>query len=133
MGEDWLTQALSNRWALALIAYFLGLLTHWGVSRQAKIESGGPAKGDQNAAAAASEATSENVASSNNNHRSAPSEVQLAAIEAEIREAKALMETEEGRHEAIKDQLASVDAAVKRANGRLKLALRSLNNHKNAD
>ncbi len=133
MVENWLTQALTIWWVPALIAYILGILTHWGVSRQAHEGSGEFQKSDQRANALADSATPNNGAPSDQNNQCAPSEVQLDAIEAEIQQAKTLLVTEQRQHEALDERLSAVDAAVKRANGRLKLALRSINNKKNAN
>jgi len=132
MGEDWLTQAFENRWALAFVAYFLGFLTHWGVNRQAKSGPGEPPKAAHTAPGTAAAAASKPAPSGNGTDPAALSDVQLAAIEAEIRQAKSFLQSEQRQHRALDEQLSALDAAIKRANGRLKLALRCINKNQNA-
>jgi hypothetical protein len=52
--------------------------------------------------------------------------MKLDAIEHEIKNARALLDDREEAAKAFADELTTVDAAIKRANGRLKLILRAV-------
>ena len=51
---------------------------------------------------------------------------EIVVIKAELDAARALLDEKDGEEDAIAEQLSSVDEAVKRANGRLKLILASI-------
>lgn len=106
---DWLTQIIADRWFTAFIAFFVGLLTGWLMSdRQSKVETGNGDAGE-------------------------PLPDKLAALEAELKTAKALLEDKDADDEATAETLSGLDEAIKRANGRLKLIMKSIKKAKKAD
>lgn len=102
MGEGWFSGLTAAAWAPALAAFVFGLATGWliwGGLRAGQTGEGAPA---------------------------APDAKRLAALEAELRAARALVEEESGEAEAQEEEIAALDTSLKRANGRLKLLLRAV-------
>ena len=60
-------------------------------------------------------------------------EQKLSALEAEINKAKALLEAETEERAELAAAVASLEEALKRANGRLKLILKSVKRAKSGD
>lgn len=115
---DWLTHIIADRWFTAFIAFFLGLITGWLLSKGRKTGEetenghagaiGGPASG-------------------------APPSMKLGALEAEIKNIKTLLEAKEVDDELTAETLSSLDEAIKRANGRLKLIVKTVKKAKTAE
>jgi len=123
MGIGWLM------WVLVITAYALGLVTGWVIWRLAKQA---PADDGSGAGiASVLSAIRRKADFSANGKHDAPDDLKLAALDAEIKEAKAILEADKSERDALSERLADVDAAVKRANGRLKLVLKSIQNLKN--
>lgn len=125
MGEDWLTQALSSRWTIAAAAYLFGLLCGWAIRRGAranaeKADAGGDLRRDDAEAMETASESGEDV----------PASAKLSALEAEIRQARSILEADAEEHDAMSEILRGIDEAVKRANGRLKHVLKSVKNNK---
>jgi len=105
---------LGNRWFLAIAAYGLGFATAWFLVKSGRLD-----------------ALKESIWPSGESERS-PSATgkesdKLAALAAEITKAKTMLEENEADQKANFDLLQDLDEAVKRANGRLKLILKSIN------
>ncbi|MHA7871498.1 MAG: hypothetical protein ACX939_04020 [Hyphococcus sp.] len=107
MGEGWLTQILTDRLFLAIGSFALGLATGWLVWFGGRINGGG------HSGLKAPDAP-------------APDAEKLDALAAEIEKAAALLRQNEDDQVACQEALSDVDEAVKRANGRLKLMLKSI-------
>lgn len=103
MGEGWLMHIVADRWFLAGAAYFLGLLTGWLVWSGGRLKDG--------------EAPPE---------AARPPAERLAALEAELKTIQSLLQEDDAESEAFAEHLGELDDAVKRANGRLKLILKSV-------
>jgi hypothetical protein len=104
-------------WATALAMYLFGIATGWliwGGRRGAVVTSGERVKTTLGASAAgeASKPSSAGAA--------------LDALEKEISAARALLDEDDGEAAAFTEALSSLDASIKRANGRLKLLARSV-------
>lgn len=130
MGEDWLTQALTSRWAIAAAAFFLGVATGWLIWRAVKPgEAGKPVddRGDLKIDPAEGGETKNGAEAVQDQDKGKPSS-KLNALEAEIKQAKSILKADAEEHAAITDILTSLDEAVKRANGRLKLVVKSMKN-----
>ncbi len=114
MGDGWLIALLGNRWFLAIAAYALGFVTAWFLVKSGRLDAltrflQAPKDGEQSSS------------------DTAPDGDKLAALAAEITKAKAMLEENEADQKANFDLLQDLDEAVKRANGRLKLILKSIN------
>jgi len=114
MGEGWLTQILSNRWILAIGAYALGFLTVWLLQSRGWLKIG-PRKTPGHPTSKLSDVAAVPERSE-----------KLDALAAEIEKAKSMLEEQEADREASEEILDELDGAVKRANGRLKLILKSI-------
>ncbi len=108
MGDQGLIGMLADCWPIAITAYFLGVLTAAFVLR---VRSNGDGA---NGAAAKSVTTK------------APDGAKLGAIEEELKKAKTLLEIKDAQDAEAAAELNSLDEAIKRANGRLKLILKAL-------
>lgn len=89
----------TSPWGPMALAFLLGVCFGWLIW-------GAKARGDAGDADAAEGETKE-----------------IVVIKAELDAARALLDEKDGEEEAIAEQLSSLDEAVKRANGRLKLIL----------
>jgi type VI protein secretion system component VasK len=114
MGEGWLTQMMSDRWLLAIGVYFLGLLTGWIIWKRRNA--------DQDAGTAAGEDSTHKPEMQLQNEQ----QEKLAALAAEIENAQKMLKESEEESGAYRDLLKNLDDAVKRANGRLKLIVKSI-------
>lgn len=127
MGNAWLI------WGMVVVAYGLGLLTGWVIWRLAKQSAADAGVAGARIASVLSaigpKANKEDFAA--NGKHDAPDDLKLAALDAEIKEAKAVLEADESELGALHERLTEIDAAVKRANGRLKLVVKSVQNAKN--
>lgn len=131
MGEDWVAQVLSDRWFPAAVAYFLGLFTGWLIWSGAR--AGAPAEDE-----AVSEATgagdaetkpeADNAAPSENKSKKSkePISIKISALESEIKKAREMLAEDAEETAAFTDLISNLDEAVKRANGRLKLIIKSV-------
>ncbi|MEZ5891905.1 MAG: hypothetical protein R3C58_01970 [Parvularculaceae bacterium] len=99
-----LMRMLADGWLLALAGFAAGLALGAWLSR-AKGEAGKPAETGE---------------------PRRPSDADIAAIEAEIRAARQLLEAEEAEAGEAAEALKNLDEAIKRANGRLKLMLKAV-------
>ncbi len=111
MDEWWLTQVVTNRWVLAIGAYALGFATFWFLSSTGRL----PAR-------------FRNAADELRNplNRKSGEDEKLDALAAEIEKAKSLLEDYEDESTSSRELLDELDDTVKRANGRLKLILKSI-------
>ena len=103
MDMNALWQMLANGWPLALFGFFLGIVTGGLMSR---------AKNEGEAAEALGDLTDGDPAHD--------------ALVAEMRAVKDLIDAGDADSAAVADQLKSLDEAVKRANGRLKLITKAV-------
>lgn len=111
MGEDWLMQLLTSRWTAAASAYVLGLLTGWAIWGAAK-------------------AADRHVEGDLNRESSPENGDALGALEAELEKARALLDDQAEDQKTVLDVVARLEEAIKRANGRLKLIVKSVKNKK---
>ena len=111
MGEEWLTQIMSNRWMLAIGGFSLGFVSFW-LLQSIGLFSSPSAETDEH----------EFIAGMPAGHGE-----KLDALAAEIEKAKVMLEEQQADHEVNEEILDELDGAVKRANGRLKLILNRLN------
>ncbi len=102
----------ADMWLLALFAFFFGVLTGWLLSRRA-------ANGDS-----AARPPVDADASGGKAPAGAPE--QLDALEAVLKEAKLQLQQQDGDAASAEEALAELDDAIKRANGRLKLIMKTL-------
>lgn len=111
MDEGWLTQVVTNRWVLAVGAYAFGFATFWFLSSMDRL----PAR-------------FRNPADNLRNplDRESSKVEKLDALTAEIEKAKSLLEDHEEESVSSRELLGELDDTVKRANGRLKLLLKSI-------
>ena len=100
MDMEALTQMLANGWPLALAGFFIGVLAGELMSRGRK-NGFAPIK-------------------------LKPGEDPLSALESEINAAKKLLQSEAEEAGANEETLKNLDAAIKRANGRLKLIAKAV-------
>ena len=114
-------QILADSWLVALFFFGFGLLVGWLIwAREifkAQAEDDAPATGDLHAGAAKDIDPSD----------------KLGLLEAELKEARALLEETESESEAFASLISGVEEAVKRANGRMKLLLKSIKRAKKDD
>ena len=139
MGEDGFIAILTGRPVFMIAGYLLGLLTGWVIWRLAnQSASEKDASGVRVASVLSAingETKTEPAEDSEhapNGKHDAPDDLKLAALEAEIKEAKALLANDPVDYSAVNERLSEVDAAVKRTNGRLKLVLKSIQNEKDS-
>lgn len=111
MDEGWLTQIITNRWVLAIGAYAFGFATFWFLSSTGRL----PARIRNDAKYLR-----------NPLDREPGKDEKLDALAAEIEKAKSLIEEHEEESNSRRDLLGELDDTVKRANGRLKLILKSI-------
>ena len=114
MGDGWLMELLGNRWFLAITAYGLGFATAWFLIKSGRLDA---LKGLLRSSEEGEKSKSDTGTESD----------KLAALAAEITKAKTMLEENEADQKANFDLLQDLDEAVKRANGRLKLILKSIN------
>lgn len=114
MGDGWLMELLGSRWFLAIAAYGLGFATAWFLIKSGRLDA---LKGLLRPPEEGEKSQSDTGAESD----------KLAALAAEITKAKTMLEENEADQKANFDLLQDLDEAVKRANGRLKLILKSIN------
>jgi len=122
-----------DRWFLAIAAYLLGLLTGWLIwsgGKAASFEDGAAETSDSLEGDGAADVKQEPSLSAGNdkkpNGNDAPDTLKLGALQAELEKAKTLLADSEQENAALTDLLSNIDDAVKRANGRLKLILKSV-------
>lgn len=121
-----MAEMLESPWLVAGVAFVLGLFAGWmiwGGPWRDKFEAGngGAIAGDGQAPA--------NPALD----ASATPDDRLGAILAEIHQARKLLADGEDAETALRAELDSLDHAVKRANGRLKLIVKSTDRAKDSD
>ncbi len=104
-------------WIFFGIVYVLGLGTGWLLWRRSKVN------------AAAAETDVEVLSSPG----TPPSPEKLAAFEKELENAKAMLEAEAEDREDLDSALSALDDAIKRANGRLKLVMKSMKSDSSND
>lgn len=127
MGDSWLIAFLSSRWVLAALAFALGAAARhyaWPKIKQrlaARAASNNPAapQADESVEAAP------NMAADNTEGDKARAE-KITALEAELQKAKSMLEAQAEDEGDMMTAIAELDDAVKRANGRLKLMVKSL-------
>lgn len=101
MGMEALMRMLADGWPLALVGFAAGLLLGALMSR-------GKQNGERTPV------------------RIAPGDDPFAALEAEIRTARDMLQAEEADAVATETTIRNLDSAIKRANGRLKLILKAV-------
>ncbi len=128
MDEDALAEMLESPWLVAGVAFVLGLFTGW-------ITWGGPWRDKFEAANGESVKIGGEIdaARAVRLSESATPDEKLAVILAEIQKAKELLAGAEEAEAAMGAELDGLDQAVKRANGRLKLILKSADRAKDSD
>lgn len=114
MGDGWLMEFLGNRWFLAIAAFALGFAAAIFLSKSGRLD-------------ALKESIWPSGESLTPSEGARTPEEKLAALADEISRAKELLEENEADQKANFDLLQDLDEAVKRANGRLKLILKSIN------
>ena len=119
MDETWLTAILSSYWAPPVVGFLLGVFFGWVVWGAALFNGNDEATGADGEAGAAKV--------------EGPGAAKLKAIEDELAKAKSLLETDERDNADATEILSELDEAVKRANGRLKLILKSIKRVKKGD
>lgn len=137
MGEGWISGFVAAPWAPAAAAYIFGIATGWLIwsGRRAK----DAAQADETAETAAqlasekpepekrepiiAKAKGEEI---KNGGDPCPAVMKLGAVESEIRSARELLDESEEEAKAFSQDLSTLDSAIKRANGRLKLILRAV-------
>ncbi len=113
MGEDWLIGVLTSRWTAAASAYVLGLLTGWviwGAEKTVVDNIDGDLNGDLNG--------------------DKPDPAALGALRDELKKAQSLLKAETQDQDGVNETVERLDETIKRANGRLKLILKSVKNKK---
>jgi len=137
MGEDWLTQMVSDRWFPAAVAYFLGLITGWLIWSGGKARAGRADEAavngslDEAADGLAKEkrepvVESASAAIEEKNGDKEPVAMKIGALESEIKKAREMIAEDAEENAAFAELLSNLDEAVKRANGRLKLIIKSV-------
>jgi hypothetical protein len=130
MTAEGLMQLIENRWLIGFVAFVVGLFLGWviwGVSGDPKksyVSAVDEVGGATHVSAPQLETPGDDVSSTDPN---------VASIEAEIGKARALLANSLEADADLTAELDNVDQAVKRANGRLKLILRSVDKAKDAD
>lgn len=118
--ESWLTEALSSKWLPVAVAYLLGLLTGyvlWNAGRSTD-------DGDDEIIYDVEDDDFEGPIVEYD--ADAPPSTKLEALEAEIKNAKQLLSENSEEQKTLSEIIGTVDDAVKRANGRLKIVLKSI-------
>ena len=137
MGESSIFGIAIAPWAPVIAAYVFGIATGWliwgGPRPQPKAAPGHtPANGvveDLVDAPAADEEESDlkaKIVSGTTEADPCPPPMKLGALESEIRTARELLEQKDEEAKAFTEELSTLDAVIKRANGRLKLVLRAI-------
>lgn len=125
MGESWLAGVHLAPWAPAVAAYLFGIASGWliwGGRRSEGVGGAETATTEDNGATALS---GDRKAGGKDAVPAAISE-KLRAIQTEIDQARELLEKSEDGSESLADEIATIDEAIKRSNGRLKLLLRAV-------
>ena len=120
MNEGALAEMLESPWLVAGVAFALGLFAGWmawGGPWRDKTEAG---NGGPGIAPAGADTVGDTALGP-----SATPDEKLGAILAEIHNAKTLLADAEDAETTMRAELDSLDQAVKRANGRLKLIVKS--------
>lgn len=134
MDEGWISGFVAAPWAPAAAAYIFGIATGW------LIWSGQRANGAASAENPAAVETAdladapkrEPIISKaegdeiKNGGDPCPAAMKIGAVESEIRSARELLNETEEEARAFSQDLSTLDSAIKRANGRLKLILRAV-------
>lgn len=119
-------------WAPVIAAYVFGIATGWliwGGARSAPRREGGettvatapePDRRDD-----ASDLKAK-VSTGTTDADPCPAPMKLGALESEIRSARELLSQGDEEADAFSEELSTLDAGIKRANGRLKLVLRAV-------
>lgn len=118
--ESWLTEVLTSRWLPVAVAYLLGLLTGYVLWNDSRTSDDNDDEiiydvDDESADIPIIEYDTD-----------APPSFKLEALEAEIKHAKQLLAENADEQKILSDIIGTVDDAVKRANGRLKIVLKSI-------
>lgn len=110
----------ANSWFVAIAAFALGLFAGWLVWARGvfnKDETPTSTSGDLHAA----------------DQEEADPNDKLAVLDAELKKVRSLLAETESESEAFAELLSGVDEAVKRANGRMKVLLKSIKRSKKND
>jgi len=144
MSGDWLMQMMSERWFPAVVTYFLGMLTGWLIWSGRLSSEHKP--GDENANAYRGtnayhgDELDGGTKDANTDEPSAgeapaiekringkePVSMKLGALESELNKARKLLADADEDNAVFSELLGGLDEAVKRANGRLKLIMKSI-------
>lgn len=123
-----MAELLDSPWLVAGVAFVLGLFAGWmtwGGPWRDQFEIG---DGGDRATPGADDGPGDPALAA-----SATPDEKMAAVLAEIHQANALLAESEEMETAMRTELDSLDQAVKRANGRLKLILKSTDRAKDPD
>lgn len=130
---EWLTEIFAERWVLAgTIGYFVGFLTAWMLFGGSSGKKAPRAMADA-PQAAADRSPVQSGQKQDQQKTENPGEItsmKLGALEAELRSAKTMLDENAKENEAFSEILDSLDAAVKRANQRLKVVSKSVSRAK---
>jgi hypothetical protein len=132
MGDGWISGIVAAPWAPAAAAYVFGIITGWLIwsGRRAKdaatadseaLPAGNAPKEPR--APIIAKAEGEEI---KNGGDPCPAVMKLGAVESEIRSARELLDESEEEARAFSQELSTLDSAIRRANGRLKLILRAV-------
>lgn len=127
MSESWVSGVGWASWALAIAIYIFGIASGWLIWGGRRSSPGERAGADADAGPAGADASSRDGAGGEMK-KAAPgaAPAKLAALESEIRKARALLEKGEEEAAVFSEDLTTLDQTIKRANGRLKLILRAV-------
>ena len=128
--QDAITQIMTHQWTPAVVAFLFGLIIGWIIwgapwtkDRDHDAMDEGDLDGRIRREPLADAATK----------GTATTDSKVGSIEAEIAKVKSLLETEQETDTDLSAELEAVDKAVKRANGRLKLILKSVDRAKDTE
>lgn len=126
--QETIAQIMGNHWTPVFIAFLLGLLIGWMVW-------GAPWRDDQHDDVGDGEDGEKIRREPLAEYPADPSKAgqKIGSIEAEIAKVKSLLETAKEGDDDLSAELDAVDNAVKRANGRLKLILKSVDRVKDSE
>jgi len=137
MGDSWFAGILNAAWLPVAAAYVFGLVSGWLIwsgarAATAPIDDEGRASGpplllesDAEPAVESNAADGAEKAEAKANGDPCPATMKLGAIESELRRAHDLIAAENGDDDLV-EEISSLDTALRRANGRLKLLLKSV-------